>query len=87
MPARDGTGSMGSGPMTGGGFGFYADGAGRGLDRGMGWRRGGGWGRGFGGGFAADRPLDGVARKELLVHQKAALEDRLKRVNEQLESL
>lgn len=84
MPARDGTGPMGSGPMTGGGFGFCADGAGRGLGRGMGWRRGGGWGRSFGGGFAADRPLDG---KELLAHQKAALEDRLKRVNEQLEGL
>jgi len=85
MPAGDGTGPMDAGPMTGGGFGFCADGAGRGLCRGMGWRRGGGCRRSFG--RAAGGSIDGVARKELLVQQKAALEDRLKRVNDQLESL
>ncbi len=87
MPARDGTGPMGVGPMTGVGFGFCADGAGRGLGRGMGWRRGGGCGRNFGRNFTAGRPMEGAARKELLIQHKAALEDRLTRVNEQLESL
>lgn len=57
MPGRDGTGPMGQGPMTGGGFGFCAPnqqtgtfrgavpgafGAGRGF-----FCRGGGMGRGF----------------------------------------
>jgi hypothetical protein len=78
---------MGAGPMTGGGFGFCADGAGLGLGRGMGWRRGGGCGRGVGRGFAADRPMDGAARRALLVQRKAALEGRLTRVNAQLERL
>jgi hypothetical protein len=31
--------------------------------------------------------MESAARKELLVQQKAALEDRLTRVNEQLENL
>ena len=84
MPARDGTGPMGVGAMTGGGFGFRMDGNDSGLNQGMGWRRGRGCGRGFGRGFAAGGPMDGAAR-ELLIRQKAALEDRLKRVNEQLE--
>lgn len=87
MPVGDGTGPMDAGPMTGGGFGFCADGTGRGLGRGMGWRRGGGCGRSFGRNFTVGRPKEGAARKELLIQQKAALEDKLMRVNEQLESL
>ncbi len=55
MPAGDGTGPRGMGPMTGRGAGYCAgSGApgyanpmpGRGF--GMGWSRGGGWGRGRG---------------------------------------
>ena len=55
MPAGDGTGPMGMGPMTGRGAGYcggygmpgYANpGPGRGL--GIGWGWGGGWGRGRG---------------------------------------
>jgi hypothetical protein len=55
MPAGDGTGPMGMGPMTGRGAGYcggygmpgYANpGPGRGL--GVGWGWGGGWGRGRG---------------------------------------
>lgn len=60
MPRLDGTGPMGMGPMTGGGFGFcnpsgrpYAGwgiGRRRGFRRGFGpgFGRGGGYGRGFG---------------------------------------
>jgi hypothetical protein len=57
MPAGDGTGPRGMGPMTGRGLGYcggydapgYAMGPGRGLGRGRGmaWGRGGGWGRGM----------------------------------------
>ena len=55
MPAGDGTGPMGMGPMTGRGAGYcagfgapaYANPA-RGRGFGMGWGRGGGWGRGRG---------------------------------------
>ncbi len=57
MPGRDGTGPMGQGAMTGGGFGpcgsgrgtgrgFFGRGAGRGTGMGMGLGMGGG-GRGF----------------------------------------
>jgi len=55
MPAGDGTGPMGMGPMTGRGAGYCAgyDAPGYGNPwprMGMGWRRGrgGGWGRGWG---------------------------------------
>jgi len=70
MPAGDGTGPMGLGPMTGRGAGYCAGfatpgymnplpgrGWGRGLGRGRGWGRGRGrgWGRGwFGMGWPGD---------------------------------
>ena len=59
MPAGDGTGPRGVGPMTGRGAGYCAGteapgyatapvrGCGLGWGRGMAWGRGGGWGRGF----------------------------------------
>jgi hypothetical protein len=61
MPGFDGTGPMGLGPRTGGGFGFCSPGAGVGAPRGFasgvvygvgrgGIPRGGGRGRAFGGG-------------------------------------
>lgn len=64
MPAGDGTGPVGMGPMTGRGAGYcagyeapgYANAWPRaGLRLGMGWRRGwgGGWGRGRGWGYGA----------------------------------
>ena len=61
MPGFDGTGPMGQGPMTGGGFGYCGPGnraqSMRGFGRGRGYRggfgpgfgRGRGFGRGFGG--------------------------------------
>jgi hypothetical protein len=57
MPAGDGTGPRGMGPMTGRGAGYcagydvpgYANPvSGRGFGMGMGWGRGGGWGGGRG---------------------------------------
>lgn len=56
MPAYDGTGPMGSGPRTGGGFGFCPPGSGPFFSRGLygagrgGFPRGGGRGRAWGGG-------------------------------------
>ncbi|MBN1688571.1 MAG: DUF5320 domain-containing protein [Candidatus Omnitrophica bacterium] len=44
MPGGDGTGPLGEGPMTGGGFGYCGQG-------GRGYGRGYGMGRGFGRGF------------------------------------
>jgi len=48
MPGGDGSGPMGQGPMTGGGFGPCGGGAGYGARGGGYGRGGGGYGRGFG---------------------------------------
>ena len=48
MPGGDGSGPMGQGPMTGGGFGPCGGGAGYGARGGGYGRGGGGFGRGFG---------------------------------------
>jgi hypothetical protein len=56
MPGFDGTGPVGSGPRTGGGFGFCPPGSGPFFSRGLygagrgGFPRGGGRGRAWGGG-------------------------------------
>jgi hypothetical protein len=53
MPRFDGTGPMGQGPMTGGGFGYC--GAGSRARTTWGFGRGRGAGRGFGAGFGRGR--------------------------------
>jgi hypothetical protein len=58
MPGFDGTGPLGEGPMTGGGFGYCGTGYGRGIRRG----RGLGYGRGFGRGFGFRRAAWGAPR-------------------------
>lgn len=55
MPARDGTGPMGMGPMTGWGRGWCGGGWGRGFGGFGGWGRFG-RGRGFGGAWAGPVP-------------------------------
>ncbi|MEW6202541.1 MAG: DUF5320 family protein, partial [bacterium] len=69
MPGFDGTGPMGMGPMTGGGFGFCAPGARRGVGypglRGLGhggYPWGGGRGFGWGGGRGLGRGWFGRGR-------------------------
>lgn len=53
MPNYDGTGPLGQGAMTGGGFGRCGSGQGRGQGRGMGQGSGLGQGRGMAMGFCA----------------------------------
>ena len=82
MPGFDGTGPMGQGPMTGGGFGPC--GRGLGIRRGRGFRmvRGGGFGRGRGYRFwganqnySAESEIEALKReKELIEQEIAALE-------------
>lgn len=48
MPGFDRTGPMGAGPVTGGGFGYCAGGAGRGVRGGQAQWYGPGYGRAFG---------------------------------------
>jgi hypothetical protein len=88
MPRMDGTGPMGSGSMTGRGYGFCAgDGAikreagrGMGAGRGFAYRRG----RGFAKDFAMSR--DSQTQKELLNEQKAMLQYRIEAIDRQLEN-
>ncbi|NLY90837.1 MAG: DUF5320 domain-containing protein [Firmicutes bacterium] len=91
MPGRDGTGPLGAGPLTGGGFGWCADarglgygaGCGVGFGRGFACRRGfGGFGRGF---LAA--PLAVKDQKELLEKEKEFLQNRLQKIDQELENL
>ncbi|HZK24729.1 MAG TPA: DUF5320 domain-containing protein [Oscillospiraceae bacterium] len=84
MPRMDGTGPMGAGSFTGGGFGpcvkantNFVGGYGRGAR---------GCGRGYGRGFIAE-PADFPARKELLAEKKEILERRLKMISSQLSEL
>lgn len=92
MPGGDGTGPLGAGPLTGGGFGWCADarglryGAGRGFGFGRGFacRRGFGgfWGRGF-----LPAPLSAKNQKELLEAEKEFLQSRLQQIDQELENL
>lgn len=93
MPGRNGTGPMGIGAMTGGGFGLctglnvakkYGAGLGVGLGLGLACRHG--FGRGFGRRVDANQGLD-LPRKELLERQKSILKGRLEAIDKQLESL
>ncbi len=66
MPGFDGTGPLGQGPMTGGGFGPCGRGLGRGLRRG----RGFGMGRGFRRRFWGTTPVDYSPENELEILKK-----------------
>ncbi|MGI6562746.1 MAG: DUF5320 domain-containing protein [Clostridia bacterium] len=76
MPGRDGTGPTGAGPMTGRCKGFCS---------GSMYRRSG-FGHGFGRGYFYGMTSD-TSCKEMLRVQKERLQNRLNRVNEQLENL
>jgi hypothetical protein len=92
MPRRDGTGPMGAGSITGRGLGIctganavkYGAGLGMGLGLGLACRRC--FGHGFGRGFAVNQ-TSSKTQKELLNEQKTMLQDRLKVIDKQLESL
>lgn len=103
MPRCDGTGPRGAGPLTGRGAGPCAEGktgrafgygAGLGLGLvglGLACRRGFGRGRGPGRGFGRALPFGGALSeeetKELLKQEKAALENRLKALDDELENI
>src|SRR5690554_1393027 len=90
MPRRDGTGPLGSGPMTGRGLGPCIDanaavsGVGFGMGLRLACRRG--FGRGFGKGFAINQ-VSSETEKEVLNEQKTILQEQLKAIDEQLEDL
>ena len=92
MPAFDGTGPLGYGPMTGRGLGP--------CGRGLGWRRGYGYGYGYGRGYGRqwaeypvnsypyyNQPLSKEEEKNLLDDQKKALENDLKNIQNRLKEL
>jgi hypothetical protein len=98
MPGGDGTGPLGHGPMTGGGFGFCAGfsnpvNANPGIGRGLGRGRGRGlrrvsWGRGgrgfFGRGFYQDPYYHSVQSRE---EEKVYLENMVKGLEEEISSI
>ena len=81
MPGFDGTGPMGQGPMSGGGFGYCATGGTAGVSFRGGFGRGRGFGRGGCRGFgrygAQQAPYAGMPQAVAPVDQKAALEARM----------
>ncbi|MCK5073640.1 MAG: DUF5320 domain-containing protein [Bacteriovoracaceae bacterium] len=81
MPGRNGTGPMGAGPRTGGGFG-YCTGDGR---RSFGRGRGGG-GRGFGQRSWAQQPAI-EDEKTFLKNEIKSLEEQLLEVKNELENI
>lgn len=82
MPGRDGTGPNGMGPMTGRGIGlcnaskFAGLGLGMGLCCRRGFRR-----------SCFSSMINSENRKDLLMNQKAILEERLNSINNQLNTL
>ena len=89
MPRMDGTGPMGAGSMTGRGLGPCGTnavkyGAGMGLGTGLACRRG--FRRGLCRSFAVEQTSSKI-QKELLQEQKVVLQERLKDIDKQLESL
>jgi len=87
MPAMNGTGPQGQGPMSGRGLGP--------CGQGMGWRGksgfGGGWRQGFSRGmgkfFGWNLPQSKVDQKQSLANYKKALEDELEVVKKEEEDL
>lgn len=90
MPGRNGTGPMGTGMMTGRGFGFCARAEGFAKDAGLGLGLGMACRRGFGRGlqrFFNDEEMTANNRKELLQSQKNVLKSQLAVIDKQLENL
>lgn len=93
MPGRDGTGPIAAGSMTGRGLGYctgveavrYGTGQRLGLGLGLACRRGG-FERWFGRGFVINDATP-KTRKELLLKEKAVLEQRLDAIEKQLEGV
>lgn len=83
MPRRDGTGPMGRGSRTGRGMGFCNTTKVAGILGGLGWRR---CGRGFRWSNYGN-VISPQNQKDLLNEEKAILEDRLKSINDQLNTL
>ncbi len=95
MPARDGSGPMGGGPMTGWGMGPCGDDrprtySRRGRRAGYGNRCGGygrgqgrGYARGFGPGFV-DQPYDALNDRDMLEAERDRLQARLDAIANQL---
>jgi len=85
MPAFDGTGPQGVGPMTGRGMGRCGKGGGAG--RGLGFGRGRGFGRGLGKYFGWNQSQTKEDRKRDLVDYRKALEEELEDTKKQEEDL
>jgi len=79
MPARDGTGPLGQGPMTGRGFGP--------CGMGLGWRRKFGYGRGMGRYFNWSWPTDKQDQLNALKDYQKALEEELEDVKKEQQLL
>ncbi|GAA0737151.1 DUF5320 domain-containing protein [Clostridium oceanicum] len=98
MPRMDGTGPQGRGAKTGRGMGICNESkeetTARGLGLGLGLRCRRGYGRGFGRGYGrgyrrdfSDNIISNRDQKDLLIEEKAILEDRLNLVKDELDSL
>lgn len=97
MPARDGSGPMGQGPMTGRAMGYCAGnrtygrqftfGRGAGFGRGMACGRGMGLRMGYGRYYNDLGPLGYKSDKDFLVEQKEFLKQRLDIIEGQLDEL
>lgn len=90
MPARDGTGPMGAGPLTGRGMGPCGGGRAFGFGRGAG--RGMGCGFGFGRGlnaadYSAPQPYTQDEEAGLLSRQIEALQNTLQSLQQRLNAL
>ena len=96
MPARNGTGPMGQGPMTGRGLGNctgayrtaygYRMGLGMGRGAGFGMGRRAGFGMGAGS-FYNVAPTANMSQKEYLTAEMDILKERLEIISSQLENL
>lgn len=90
MPRRDGTGPIGTGSLTGRGFGRCAGknavtiGAGLGLGLGLGLARRRRFNGNFGRGFENHQNFS-TTQKDLLLEQKSLLQKRLDMIDKQLE--
>lgn len=92
MPGRNGTGPMGTGTMTGRGYGFCGNGLyGRRNCNGIGFRRrefgygprfGSGYGFGLKYGFKQD-----ITQKEFLLNQKEFFESQIEMIDRELDDL
>ena len=90
MPRRNGTGPMGTGAMTGRGYGLCTGGDVMKNDAGIGLRLGFGCGcglgRGIGRGLAVNQ-TDSETQKEMLQEKRAMLKNRLQIIDKQLGNL